>query len=61
MLLYLLQKKQPKFGNILIIFQKIHFIKGSPLLGEDLFRANINSADKTVVLGWDIENRNTIL
>ena len=32
-------------------------LKGSPLLGEDLFRANINSADKAVVLGQDMESR----
>ena len=34
-------------------FPKIMFIKGSPLIQEDLHRANINSADKTVVLGQD--------
>lgn len=32
-------------------FPKILFIKGSPLLTEDLMRANINFADKAVILG----------
>lgn len=35
-------------------FPKIIYIKGSPLLAEDLHRANINFADKAVVLGHDI-------
>jgi hypothetical protein len=38
-------------------FPKILFIKGSPLLTEDLMRANINFADKAVILGQDIEGR----
>lgn len=36
-------------------FPKIYYIKGSPLLSEDLHRANINFADKAVVLGQDIK------
>lgn len=38
-------------------FPKIKYIKGSPLLGEDLMRANINFADKAVVLGRDLSNK----
>lgn len=37
-------------------FPNIYYIKGSPLLGEDLMRANINFADKAVILGKDMEN-----
>ena len=37
-------------------FPKIMHIKGSPLLREDLIRANINFADKAVILGQDMEN-----
>ena len=35
-------------------FPKVYYIKGSPLLHEDLLRANIESADKAVILGHDI-------
>lgn len=38
-------------------FPKIRYIKGSPLLGEDLLRANINFADKAVILGKDLSNK----
>ena len=34
-------------------FPRIIYIKGSPLNNEDLLRANINFADKAVVLGHD--------
>lgn len=37
-------------------FPKILFVKGSPLLSEDLQRANIAFADKVVILGSDNEN-----
>lgn len=30
-------------------FPKVRFIKGSPLVSEDLMRANINYADKAVI------------
>lgn len=38
-------------------FPKIKYIKGSPLLGEDLIRANINFAEKAVVLGRDMSTK----
>jgi hypothetical protein len=38
-------------------FPKIKYIKGSPLLGEDLIRANINFAEKAVILGRDMSSR----
>jgi len=37
-------------------FPKLIYIKGSPLLQEDLRRANINYADKAVILGQDSSN-----
>ncbi len=39
-------------------FPKILFIKGSPLLTEDLLWANINFADKAVILGHNMEGSN---
>ena len=38
-------------------FPKILFIKGSPLLTEDLMRANINFADKAVILGQELDEK----
>ena len=36
-------------------FPKVFYIKGSPLLQEDLLRANIEFADKAVILGNDFD------
>lgn len=38
-------------------FSKILFVKGNPLLEEDLQRANINNAAKAVILGQDISSK----
>lgn len=37
-------------------FPKVVFIKGSPLVSEDLMRTNINFADKAVIFAQDTES-----
>ena len=36
-------------------FPKVRFIKGSPLVSEDLMRANINYADKAVIFAQEMD------
>ena len=40
-------------------FPKIIYIKGSPLVIEDLMRANINFADKAVIFGQELSKSNS--
>ena len=40
-------------------FPRVIFIKGSPLVSEDLMRANINFADKAVIFAQDMDDTKT--
>jgi hypothetical protein len=40
-------------------FPKVVFIKGSPLVSEDLMRANISFADKAVIFAQDLNDSKT--
>jgi hypothetical protein len=43
------EEKPQDIWDQLSRFPKIIYIKGSPLIAEDLMRANINFADKAVI------------
>ena len=48
------EEKPSKIWEYINRFPKILYIKGSPLVSEDLQRANIKWADKAVILSQDL-------